>query len=93
MEQGSQGPIGPNHHHQAPSTGLGGADIPCGFTCGTTDNLGEAAVENLASVHDVLATMFHHLGIQHDAFSFKFQRLNAHLSGVEATWGIRGILA
>ena len=37
--------------------------------------------------------MLHQLGIQHDAFSFKFQGLDARLSGVEGAKVIKEILA
>jgi len=53
------------------------------MTFGATDDLGYAAVENVVNVHDLHATMLHQLGIQHDAFSFKFQGLDARLTGVE----------
>jgi hypothetical protein len=37
--------------------------------------------------------MLHQLGIEHNAFSFKFQGLDAKLTGVEGANVIRGILA
>jgi hypothetical protein len=37
--------------------------------------------------------MLHQLGIQHDAFSVKFQGLDARLSGVEGARVINEILA
>jgi hypothetical protein len=50
---------------------------------GSTDDLGYAAVENVCTVHDLHATMLHQLGIDHEAFTFKFQGLDFRLSGVE----------
>jgi hypothetical protein len=44
-------------------------------------------------VHDLHATMLHQLGIDHNAFSFKFQGLDARLSGVEGARIIKDILA
>jgi hypothetical protein len=44
-------------------------------------------------VHDLHATMLHQLGIDHEAFSVKFQGLDARLTGVERATVIRGILA
>lgn len=41
---------------------------------------------------DLHATMLHLLGIQHDAFSFRFQGLDARLSGVEGARVLRDIL-
>ncbi len=57
-------------------------------------SLGCAAKENITTVHDL--TMLHQLGIRHDAFSFKFQgldaRLDARLSGVEGAKVIKDVL-
>ncbi len=50
-------------------------------------------MENVCTVHDLHATMLRQLGIQHDAFSVKFQGLDAKLSGVEGAKVIEGILA
>ena len=65
------------------SVWLAGAGIRGGIVHGATDELGYAAVENVCTVHDLHATMLHQLGIDHDAFSFKFQGLDAKLTGVE----------
>ena len=93
MAQGNKGPIGRDHHNKAMSMWLAGAGIQRGMTFGSTDDLGYAAQENLTTVHDLHATMLLQLGIQHDAFSFKFQGLDARLSGVEGAKVIKQILA
>jgi hypothetical protein len=72
---------------------LAGAGIRRGMVYGSTDELGYAAVENVCTVHDLHATMLHQLGIRHDAFSVKFQGLDARLTGVEGARVIDGILA
>ena len=43
-------------------------------------------------LHDLHATMLHQLGIRHDAFSVKFQGLDAKLTGVEGAKVMEGIL-
>ena len=93
MAQGNKGPIGRDHHNRAMSMWLAGAGVRRGITYGTTDDLGYAAQENITTVHDLHATTLHQLGIQHDAFSFKFQGLDAKLSGVEGAKVIKQILA
>jgi uncharacterized protein (DUF1501 family) len=93
MAQGNKGPIGRDHHNKAMSMWLAGAGIQRGLTFGATDDLGYAAQENITTVHDLHATMLHQLGIQHDAFSFKFQGLDARLSGVEGAKVIKKILS
>ena len=88
----SQGGSGRDHHNKAMSVWLAGAGIRGGMVHGATDELGYAAVDKITTVHDLHATMLHQLGIQHDAFSFKFQGLDAKLSGVEGAKVITDIL-
>jgi hypothetical protein len=89
MSQGN----GRDHHNTAMSVWLAGGGIRGGIVYGASDELGYAAVENVCSVHDLHATMLHQLGIQHEAFSVKFQGLDAKLTGVEGAKVIQGILA
>jgi uncharacterized protein (DUF1501 family) len=93
MAQGNKGPVGRDHHNKAMSIWLAGAGIQRGMVHGSTDDLGYAAVENVCTVHDLHATMLHQLGIKHDAFSFKFQGLDARLTGVEGAKVIQSILS
>jgi hypothetical protein len=59
---------------------------------GQTDELGYAAVDKVCTVHDLHATMLHQLGINPEAFTFKFQGLDAKLTGVEPSKVIKEIL-
>ncbi len=93
MKQADKGPAGRDHHNKAMSIWLAGAGIRRGHVHGATDDLGYAAVEKVTNVHDLHATMLHQLGIQHDAFSFKFQGLDARLTGVEGAKVIKDIIA
>jgi hypothetical protein len=93
MSQGNKGPVGRDHHNQSMSMWMAGAGIKRGMTLGATDELGYAAVENRCTVHDLHATMLHQLGIRHDAFSVKFQGLDAKLTGVEGARVIDEILS
>jgi hypothetical protein len=88
----SQGGDGRDHHNKAMSVWLAGAGVRGGMVHGASDELGYAAVEDVCTVHDLHATMLHQLGIDHDAFSVKFQGLGARLTGVEGAKVIRGIL-
>lgn len=89
----SQGGSGRDHHNKAMSVWLAGAGIQGGIVHGATDDLGYAAVEKITTVHDLHATMLNQLGINHNAFTFKFQGLDARLSGVEGAKVIKDILA
>ena len=92
MAQKNKGTVGRDHHNKSMSMWLAGAGIRRGMVHGATDDLGYAAVENVTTVHDLHATMLHQLGIQHDAFSFRFQGLDAKLTGVEGAKVIDAIL-
>lgn len=89
----SQGGSGRDHHNKAMSVWLAGAGVQGGMVHGLTDELGYAAVENVTSVHDLHATMLNQLGVRHDAFTVKFQGLDAKLTGVEGAKVIREILS
>jgi hypothetical protein len=93
MSQQNKGPIGRDHHNQSMAMWLAGAGIRRGMVLGSTDELGYAAVENACTVHDLHATMLHQLGIEHDAFTTKFQGLDFKLTGVEGARVLHEILA
>jgi len=88
MSQGN----GRDHHNKAMSVWLAGGGIKGGIVHGSSDDLGYAAVDKICTVHDLHATMLHQLGIQHDAFSVKFQGLDAKLTGVEKANVLKDIL-
>lgn len=89
MSQGN----GRDHHNKAMTVWMAGGGIRGGLVHGSTDELGYAAVDKVATVHDLHATMLHQLGVDHDAFRFKFQGLDAKLTGVEPCKVIKDILA
>ena len=92
MSQANKGPIGRDHHNKSMSMWLAGGGVRGGIVYGATDELGYAAAEDICTVHDLHATMLHQLGIQHDAFSVKFQGLDAKLTGVEKAHVLTKIL-
>ncbi len=89
----SQGGNGRDHHNKAMTVWLAGAGVHGGMVYGASDELGYAAIENPTTVHDLHATMLERLGIRHEAFSYKFQGLDARLTGVEGAKVIQKILA
>lgn len=92
MSQGNKGPIGRDHHNRSMSMWLAGGGVRGGIVYGATDELGYSAVEKVCTVHDLHATMLHQLGIDHEAFSVKFQGLDAKLTGVEEAHVLKEIL-
>jgi hypothetical protein len=92
MSQQTKGTAGRDHHNKAMSLWVAGGGVQRGRVYGATDELGYAATENVCTVHDLHATMLHLLGIRPDAFTVKFQGLDAKLTGVEGGGVIQGIL-
>ena len=89
MGQGS----GRDHHINAFSIALAGGGVKSGISHGKTDELGYGVAENKVSVHDLHATMLHLCGIDFARFSYKFQGLDARLTGVEHPHVVKDILA
>lgn len=88
----SQGGSGRDHHNKAMSVWMAGAGVRGGIVHGSTDELGYAAVEHITTVHDLHATMLNQLGVRHETFTYKFQGLDARLTGVEPSKVIKEIL-
>jgi hypothetical protein len=62
---------------------LAGGGIKGGITHGETDELGYYATKDRVHVRDLHATMLHLLGIDSQMFTYRFQGLDARLTGVE----------
>jgi Protein of unknown function (DUF1501) len=78
MGQGS----GRDHHILAFSVFMAGGGVKPGVEYGTTDELGYRAAQDTVPVHDLHATMLHLLGIDHKRLNFRFQGLDARLTGI-----------
>jgi hypothetical protein len=88
MAQGT----GRDHHIKAFSVFLAGAGVKGGTSYGETDELGYAAVTDVATVHDLHATMLHMLGVDHEKFTARFQGLDLKLTGVDPASVLKRIL-
>ena len=74
------------------SVWLAGGGIKGGTTYGATDDLGYHAVENVATVYDLWATVLHQLGVDHEALTYRFGGRDFRLTDVHGNV-IREILA
>ncbi|MCX6976533.1 MAG: DUF1501 domain-containing protein, partial [Verrucomicrobia bacterium] len=70
-----------------------GGGIKGGAVYGETDEFSYNITENPVHVRDLHATLLQLLGFDHQRFSFKWQGLDARLTGVEAAKVVQGILA
>jgi arylsulfatase A-like enzyme len=93
MFQGKGRLPGRDHHIKGFSMWLCGGGIKGGITYGATDELGYGAVEDPVHVHDLHATMLHQLGIDHERLTYRYQGLDARLTGVEPARVVKEILA
>jgi hypothetical protein len=83
---------GRDHHPRCFTTWLAGGGIKGGVCYGETDDYGYNIIKDPVSVHDFHATILHLLGIHHERLTYKFQGLDARLTGVDPARVIREIL-
>lgn len=83
---------GRDHHPRCFSLFLAGAGIKGGTVHGETDDYCYNIVNGGVHVRDLHATILHLLGINHERFSFKFQGLDARLTGVLPSRVVKEIL-
>lgn len=84
---------GRDHHPRCFSIWLAGGGIRGGTVHGETCPFGYNIVKDKVHVRDLHATMLHLLGIDHERLTYKFQGLDARLTGVEESHIVQPILA
>jgi hypothetical protein len=83
---------GRDHNKNAFCSWLAGGGVKSGFTYGSTDELGFAAIENRVSVPDWHATILHLLGLNHEELYVDQHGLREKLTGVHPAKVVRDIL-
>jgi len=78
----AEGKNGRDHHPYGFSMWMAGAGIKGGRALGATDEFGLRAVEERKSVHDMHATMFRMLGLDHTKVTYRFQGRDQRLTDV-----------
>ncbi|MBZ2186061.1 MAG: DUF1501 domain-containing protein [Bryobacter sp.] len=90
----AEGKNGRDHHPYGFSMWMAGAGIVGGRALGATDEFGLRAVEDKKDVHDLHATMFRLLGMDHTEVTYRFQGRDMRLTDVhgqgEFTAWLRG---
>ena len=84
---------GRDHHPRNFCMWLAGGGIKGGQTYGETDDFSYNVAENPVHINDLNATLLHCLGIDHNRLTYKFQGLDAKLTGVEASRVVKALLA
>ena len=72
-----KGANGRDHNPKGFTVWLAGAGVKRAFSYGATDEFGYQAVENVATIYDLHATILHLLGLDHERLSFLSQRHRA----------------
>ena len=84
---------GRDHHPRCFSMWMAGGGIKGGASYGVTDEFSYNIVQDPAPVRDLNATILHLLGINHERLTFRFQGLEARLTGVIPSKVIKPLLA
>lgn len=78
----AQGTDGRDHNPFGFSIWLAGGGVKGGTVYGATDEYGYKVVENLATIHDLHATMLHLLGLDHKRLTVRFSGRDMRLTDV-----------
>lgn len=92
MVQGD-GDDGRDHHPNAFTMWLAGGGFRPGMVYGASDELGFNVASGRVHVRDLHATLLRQLGFDHSRFTYRFQGLDARLTGVEPARVVHEIIA
>jgi hypothetical protein len=81
----SAGRDGRDHHPEGFTVWLAGGGVKGGTIYGATDELGMHAVENVATMHDLHATILHLLGLDHEKLTYRFGGRDFRLTDVHGS--------
>ena len=84
---------GRDHHGRCFATWFAGGGIRPGVEYGKTDEYAYNILEDGVHIRDMNATVLRLLGIDHERFTYRFQGLDARLTGVEEAHVVEGILS
>ena len=92
MPTHQEGTAGRDHNPEAFTIWMLGAGIKAGVSYGETDAFGRRAVKDIATVHDMYATVLHLMGIDHEKLSWYHNGIARRLTDVHGNV-VRQILA
>lgn len=84
---------GRDHHPRCFTMWLAGGGAKGGTIYGETDDFSYNIVKDGVHIRDFDATILHLLGFDHERFSYRFQGLDARLTGVEPCRVVKELLA
>jgi arylsulfatase A-like enzyme len=87
-----KGASGRDHNPKGFTAWLAGAGVKAGMSYGATDEFGYRAVDKVATVYDLHATILHLLGLDHERLTYYYNGNERRLTDVHGEV-IREILA
>lgn len=87
-----KGASGRDHNPKGFTVFMAGAGVKKGYSHGATDEFGHQAVLNIATIHDLHATILHLLGLDHERLSWYHNGIERRLTDVHGSV-IQGVLA
>jgi hypothetical protein len=84
---------GRDHHPRCFTLWMAGGGVKGGTIYGETDDFSYNIVKDPVHIRDFHATVLHLLGFDHERFTYKFQGLDARLTGVEPCRVVKELLA
>ena len=89
----SKNNYGRDHHPRCFTMWMAGGGVKAGHIHGQTDDFSYNIVEDPIHIRDFHATILHQLGFDHQRLTYRYQGLDARLTGVEPAQVIRALLA
>jgi len=91
----SQGGTGRDHNPHGFSLLLAGGGLKAGYAHGATDELGYAAAEDRVGVPDLMATVLHQLGLDHNKLSYDVHGIQETMTDSKVTGArvVEGLIA
>lgn len=77
-----KGANGRDHNPKGFTVWLSGAGVKAPFSYGATDEFGHQAVQNVATIYDLHATILHLIGLNHERLSFYHNGIERRLTDV-----------
>jgi uncharacterized protein (DUF1501 family) len=84
---------GRDHHPRCFTMWMAGGGSKPGTIYGETDDFSYNIINDPVHIHDFHATVLQLLGFDHERLTYKYQGLDAKLTGVESAKVVKGLLA
>jgi uncharacterized protein (DUF1501 family) len=84
---------GRDHHPRCFTMWMAGGGVKSGLIYGETDDFSYNIIKDPIHIHDFHATILNQLGFDHERFTYRYQGLDARLTGVEKAKVIKALLA